>query len=110
MTTVDIAHLREWIGKTETDTDVISLRHARLMAATLGASQAELVKGSALPPLWHWLYFLSGQAPNALGRDGHPARGGFLPPVTLPNRMWAGGQLEFHAQLPLDAEVQKRLG
>lgn len=108
MTVVNLAHLREWVGKTETHNDVLSSRHARLMAATLGQSQTDLVTGAPLPPLWHWLYFLTGEAPGALGRDGHPARGGFLPPVTLPNRMWAGGQLEFRAQIPLDAEVQKR--
>ncbi|NIE63190.1 MaoC family dehydratase N-terminal domain-containing protein [Burkholderia sp. Ax-1719] len=108
MSAVDIAHLREWVGKTQTDSDVLSSRHARLMAATLGQSQDDLVKGASLPPLWHWLYFLSGESPSALGRDGHSARGGFLPPVTLPNRMWAGGQLEFNASVPLDVEVQKR--
>ncbi|WP_322084583.1 FAS1-like dehydratase domain-containing protein [Burkholderia sp. BCC1972] len=107
MSTVDIAHLREWVGQTRTDHDILSSRHARLMAATLGLAQSGLVEGAALPPLWHWLYFLSGEPPAALGRDGHPARGGFLPPVTLPNRMWAGGQLEFHAPVPLDARVEK---
>ncbi|WP_269502706.1 MaoC family dehydratase N-terminal domain-containing protein [Burkholderia sp. IMCC1007] len=108
MSTVDIAHLREWVGKSRTDHDIVSSRHARLMAATLGLPQSDLVAGAALPPLWHWLYFLSGEPPAALGREGHPARGGFLPPVTLPNRMWAGGQLEFHASAPLDARVEKR--
>ena len=29
-----------------------------------------------------------------LGPDGHPARGAFLPPIPLPRRMWAGGELE----------------
>lgn len=108
MSTIDLAHLREWVGQSQTDRDVLSSRHARLMAATLGLPQSNLVRGTKLPPLWHWLYFLSGESPSALGRDGHPARGGFLPPVSLPNRMWAGGQLEFHGSLPLDAEVEKR--
>lgn len=108
MSIVDITHLREWIGKTQTDRDVISSRHARLMAATLGIPQSDLVAGAALPPLWHWLFFLNGEPSKALGRDGHPARGGFLPPVPLSNRMWAGGKLEFHGALPLDAEVEKR--
>ncbi|AOK43829.1 FAS1-like dehydratase domain-containing protein [Burkholderia vietnamiensis] len=108
MSGVDIAHLREWIGKSECSRDVLSSRHARLMAATLGIPQSGFVDGARLPPLWHWLYFLSGEAPSALGRDGHPARGGFLPPVPLPNRMWAGGKLEFHGDLPLGAEVERR--
>lgn len=108
MSTIDLVHLREWVGKSQTDRDILSSRHARLMAATLGLPQEDLVEGAALPPLWHWLYFLNGEPPTALGCDGHPARGGFLPPVTLPNRMWAGGQLEFHASVPLDAPVEKR--
>lgn len=108
MSAIDLAHLREWVGKAHSDRDVLSSRHARLMAATIGVPQSEIVQGSTLPPLWHWLYFLSGEPSAALGRDGHPARGGFLPPVTLPNRMWAGGQLEFHASVPLDVAVEKR--
>ncbi|MBB2931247.1 FAS1-like dehydratase domain-containing protein [Paraburkholderia silvatlantica] len=108
MSAVDITHLREWIGKSQSDLDVLSSRQARLMAATLGIPQSDFVDGTPLPPLWHWLYFLSGEPPSALGRDGHPARGGFLPPVPLSNRMWAGGTLEFHGDLPLGTQVQKR--
>lgn len=108
MSSVDIAHLRTWIGATRTDRDTLSSRHARLMAATVGIPQESFVSGSRLPPLWHWLYFLTGEPPAALGRDGHPARGGFLPPVPLSNRMWAGGKLTFHGALPLDAEVEQR--
>ena len=53
--------------------------------------------GDAIPLSGHWLYFLE-TAPNAeLGHDGHPKRGGFLPPVSLPRRMWAGGRIEFRA-------------
>src|SRR3712207_473202 len=78
------------------------------MAATLGLEQASFVEGSPLPPLWHWLYLLEGLPPDKLGRDGHPARGGFLPPVPLENRMWAGGRVSFVAPLPLGAAVQKR--
>ena len=108
MSTVDLAHLRQWLGKQHHDREVLSSRHARLMAATLGLPQGGFQAGAPLPPLWHWLYFLEGVPPEALGPDGHPARGGFLPPVPLPNRMWAGGNLAFHAPLPLEAEVEKR--
>ncbi|MDO8597347.1 MAG: MaoC family dehydratase N-terminal domain-containing protein [Sulfuricaulis sp.] len=108
MSTVDIAHLRQWIGKTQTDRDLLSVRHAGLMAATLGLPPANFMAGTPLPPLWHWIYFLTGLPPAELGRDGHPARGGFLPPVPLENRMWAGGSLEFHATIPLGATVERR--
>ncbi len=105
---IDIAHLRQWVGRETRAEDTLSVRHARLMAATLGRSQEDLVAGAPLPPLWHWLYFLEGEPPERLGRDGHPARGGFLPPVPLPNRMWAGGSVDFHMPVPLDSRVEKR--
>jgi 3-methylfumaryl-CoA hydratase len=108
MSTVDVDHLRQWIGRETVADDTLSVRHARLMAATLGLPQAQFEAGTPLPPLWHWIYFLEGLPPAELGRDGHPARGGFLPPVPLPNRMWAGGDVQFHAALPLGAEVRKR--
>lgn len=105
---IDISHLRTWIGKIEEAEDLTALRHARLMAATIDRPGAPLQPGDALPPLWHWLYFLEGLPPAQLGRDGHPARGGFLPPVPLPNRMWAGGRVDFLAPLPLGATMRKR--
>jgi len=100
--------LRTWIGKQSIDEDTLSARHARLMAATIGLPQDRFVNGAALPPLWHWLYFLEGLPASELGRDGHPARGGFLPPVPLANRMWAGGRVDFHAPVALGASVRKR--
>ncbi|MDN5842697.1 MAG: MaoC family dehydratase N-terminal domain-containing protein [Alcaligenaceae bacterium] len=108
MSTLDLEHLRQWIGKEEISTDQMALRHARLMSATLGLSQDDMQEGMPLPALWHWIYFLDGQPPEALGRDGHPALGGFLPPVPLPNRMWAGGSVTFNAQVPLGSSVDKR--
>ena len=105
---VDLDFLRTWIGRETISEDTLAVRHARLMAATLGLPQADLVAGAPLPPLWHWLYFLEGLPPSELGRDGHPARGGFLPPVPLANRMWAGGELTFHAPLALGSTVRKR--
>lgn len=106
-TAIDLEHLRQWTGRQRTDTDVIALRHARLMAATVDRP-GPLQAGDALPPLWHWIYFLEGLPPSKLGRDGHPARGDFLPPVPLPNRMWAGGRVEFQAPLPIGATAEKR--
>jgi 3-methylfumaryl-CoA hydratase len=108
VSSIDIEHLRRWIGRETESDDTLSPRHARLMAATLGLPQEPLQAGATLPPLWHWLYFLDGLPPAELGRDGHPARGGFLPPVPLANRMWAGGELTFAAPLPLGAIVRKR--
>lgn len=108
MSDIDLVHLQTWVGRQTSAHDVLAPRHARLMAATLGLPQDALRVGAALPPLWHWTYFLEGLAPPELGRDGHPARGGFLPPVPLPNRMWAGGVVDFEAPIPLGGMVEKR--
>ncbi len=108
MSEIDLKHLRSWIGKTHCDTDLIAARHARLMAATVDLANPQRIHdGAALPPLWHWIYFLEGLPPSELGRDGHPARGGFLPPVPLANRMWAGGRVAFAAPLPIGSTVHK---
>jgi len=107
MSLIDIEHLRTWVGKTHVDEDVISKRHAGLMAATVDADSTMIRDGAHLPPLWHWIYFLEGRPPGELGRDGHPARGGFLPPVPLSNRMWAGGRVAFLAPILIGTRVRK---
>lgn len=108
MSKIDLDYLRTWIGKSRTDEDLIACRHARLLAATIDYSAPETISdGERLPPLWHWAYFLEGLPARELGSDGHPARGGFMPPVPLPNRMWAGGRVSFIAPLIIGATVRK---
>jgi 3-methylfumaryl-CoA hydratase len=96
-----LAHLQSWSGKTETLHDDISAAPLRGLSATLDRDDAAPVPGTALPPLWHWLYFLPQPRQSELGPDGHARRGGFLPPVPLPRRMWAGGRLNWLAENPL---------
>ena len=98
-----------WIGRTETATDTISARQVRQMAATLGDTWAggALDHGAILPNLWHWMGW-SPDAPMAgLGPDGHPVKGGFLPPVALERRMWAGGRLSFHSALRIGDPMRR---
>jgi 3-methylfumaryl-CoA hydratase len=92
---VDIVHLQEWIGRSETRQDVVTAVPMAALAAMLDRADPPPQPGDVLPPLWHWLYFLATDRQSALGSDGHAQRGGFLPPVPLPRRMWAGGRLEF---------------
>jgi 3-methylfumaryl-CoA hydratase len=96
-----LAHLQTWVGKTETVADTITAASVSGLAATLDRDDPPPVPGTALPPLWHWLYFLPQQRQSLLGPDGHALRGGFLPPVPLPRRMWAGGRLQWLAGNPL---------
>jgi 3-methylfumaryl-CoA hydratase len=96
--------LQQWVGKTETSRAEISAVAANALAATLDRPFA-LEPGAALPPLWHWIYFWSAARHSELGSDGHPARGGFLPPVPLPRRMWAGGRLTFNTPVAIGADA-----
>jgi 3-methylfumaryl-CoA hydratase len=77
------------------------------LAATLDHPAAPVPPGTPLPPLWHWLYFLPLHRQSEIGPDGHARRGGFLPPVPLPRRMWAGSQFEFHAPLRVGDAVER---
>ena len=63
--------------------------------------------GTLLPPLWHWLYFLPLHRQSEIGADGHAQRGGFLPPVPLPRRMWAGSQIEFRSRIRVGDRVAR---
>jgi 3-methylfumaryl-CoA hydratase len=90
----------------ETTTDVIALTQALAMNATLDHS-APLADGDALPYLWHWIYFRPCNPQSAIGEDGHPRKGGFLPDLGLPRRMWAGGRLRFKAALPIGASATR---
>jgi len=102
-----LTDLEAWIGKETETEDVISAVPARLMAATLD-QEVDFEQGDALPPGWHWLYFHEPVKASALGPDGHARRGGFLPPVPLPRRMWAGGRLTFIQPLRIDDRAVKR--
>ena len=100
-------NLQEWIGRQETVTDMLAATPYAALAATLDRSPRRPPAGVALPPLWHWLYFLPLYRQSEVGADGHAKRGAFLPPVPLPRRMWAGSQFAFHAPLRIGDEVTR---
>jgi 3-methylfumaryl-CoA hydratase len=101
--------LRPWIGRSERRTDTVTAAPLAGLAATLDRiDDAAPLPGDALPPLAHWLYFLPQAPQRELGADGHPRRGGFLPPVPLPRRMWAGGRLQFERALHVGDAIERR--
>ena len=102
-----VAEWQQWVGRTETRSDVISAAQLAGLAATLDHNRPEPAVGDPVPPLAHWLHFLPQARQSQIGEDGHPHRGGFLPPVPLPRRMWAGGRLEWHAPLAVGDKVEK---
>ncbi len=106
-TATELEQLRRWIGRTETRTDLVCASPVAALAATLDREDAEPLPGSDLPPLWHWLFFTPQARASEIGADGHAKRGGFLPPVPLPRRMWAGGRLQFNHPLQVGDEVTR---
>lgn len=104
---MDVVKLKGWIGRTTESQDEITAYPVRALSATLDYEDPAPARGTAIAPLWHWLYFLPLHRQSELGSDGHASRGGFLPPVPLPRRMWAGGRLWFHQPLRVGDAVSK---
>lgn len=106
MTTGNV-NLQDWIGRSESVNDIITATPCAALAATLDHPPERPAAGSVLPPLWHWLYFLPLHRQSEIGPDGHARRGGFMPPVPLPRRMWAGSQFEFHSPIRVGDAVRR---
>jgi 3-methylfumaryl-CoA hydratase len=99
--------LKAWIGRSETVDDIAYPTPVIAMTATLDYPATPAETGSPLPPLWHWLYFLPMHRQSAIGADGHAQRGGFLPPVPLARRMWAGSQFEFRSPIRIGDHMSR---
>ena len=99
--------LAAWVGRSQTVHDTITATPVAALGATLDHPEAPVNPGLPLPPLWHWLYFLPLHRQSEIGPDGHAKRGGFLPPVPLPRRMWAGSQFEFRAPVRVGDAVTR---
>jgi 3-methylfumaryl-CoA hydratase len=99
--------LKAWIGRSETVRDEIGATPVKALDATLDHPPTPADKGTPLPRLWHWLYFLPLHRQSEIGPDGHAKRGGFLPPVPLPRRMWAGSQFEFRSPVRVGDAVER---
>ena len=104
----DLNTLADWIGRTQRVTDQIGPTPVLALDATLDHPPREVPPGTPLLPLWHWLYFLPLHRQSEIGPDGHARRGGFLPPVPLPRRMWAGSQFEFRMPVRVGDQVARR--
>jgi 3-methylfumaryl-CoA hydratase len=96
-----------WIGREEERSERMLASVAAAMAATLDLERAPRA-GEALPPGWQWLFFNPVERRSALGTDGHPRPGGFLPPIESARRMWAGSRVRYLADLPIEAQATRR--
>jgi 3-methylfumaryl-CoA hydratase len=104
---MDTSNFESWIGRTDVQIDTITPGPAQGLAAALDGDPDDFVLRSELPPLWLWLYFLPVVRARDTGPDGHPKRGGFLPPVALPRRMWAGSRCTFSGKVRIGDELTK---
>jgi 3-methylfumaryl-CoA hydratase len=104
---LNIDGLRQWIGRSEVQSDRIGYLPIAALSATLDRVDPDAHDGDALPPLWHWLYFLPIHRRSELDSDGHVRRGGFLPPVALPHRMFAGGTVKWHHSLRVGENITR---
>lgn len=104
---LDLAHLQQWIGREEVAEDVLTPALAARFHATLGIAGDPAQAGEIAPQLIHFCLCQPAVPMAALGEDGHPSRGGFLPPLPLPRRMWAGSEIDFHGELRVGDTVRR---
>ena len=100
--------LSAWVGRTQRSAETLDARLVRWLAATLDrADLLDARDGALLPPAWHWAFFNAVEPMTALGRDGHPRKGGFLPPTSQPRRMWAGSRLHWRGAMRVGQSVER---
>ncbi|HEY6106240.1 MAG TPA: MaoC family dehydratase N-terminal domain-containing protein [Anaeromyxobacteraceae bacterium] len=98
---------RSWVGRQERRVDLVNPSHLAAWNATLDRDEPFPRDGDAAPPGFHWALFPPLARQSELGPDGHPRRGGFLPPIPLPRRMWAGSRVEFPRPLRVGERVEQ---
>jgi len=104
---IDVESLRGWIGRSESQTDFVTVPAVHRLAAMLDRDDAFPRAGDPLPAGWHAIFFPRVVSQSRIGPDGHPQRGDFVPPVPLPRRMFAGRRTVFHAPLHVGEEIRK---
>ena len=92
----------DWIGKSETRHDVITPGLLQRFCATIDRPVTD-----DIPQGLHWCLCLPDAPTAELAEDGHPAKGGFLPPVPLPRRMWASSDVSFEHPLQLGDAISR---
>lgn len=107
MTPDDLAHLQAWIGREETQSELLTPAMADRFNATFDVAGATQ-NGDTAPLMIHLCLAPPARLTSELGPDGHPERGGFLPPVPLPRRMWAGGKFTFEDNTRVGETVTRR--
>lgn len=100
----DLAHWQTWVGKPQFSRELIAPTLLDRYAAAIGEDR----NGAAMPSLGHWAFFIDAVQPHRIGADGHPLRGGFLPPVTLERRMFAASDIRFLSPVQEGVEATRQ--
>lgn len=95
---------KQWIGRQEIRTEMLDPGSLRRFAAAIG-EPVDIER--RFPSLGHWAFFLPCAPPDELGEDGHPHRGGLLPPIDLPSRMFAGANIQLREPLLPGGEAHR---
>jgi 3-methylfumaryl-CoA hydratase len=103
---MELGSLKNWIGRTMDADDIVTPRLDAEFRATFAPLLATTTSGNVGLGL-HWCLVPAIEPMDALGQDGHPRTGGFLPPVPLPRRMWAGGEVEIIGALRVGDTVKR---
>ena len=106
---INVDDLKKWIGNNEVVTDEVSQGLEKRFRATLDIDPGEPISGQEASSGIHWALAPAVVKSSLLGKDSHPTKGGFLPPVSLPRRMWAGCETEFFSPLFIGDIVTKNL-
>ena len=96
----------DWKPEPVVEHDDLAPLKSTQLASTLNFDES-FAAGDAVPVPWHWIYFPDWPAGSALGADGHPRDGHFLPPIPNRRRMFAGSRIEVSNPLRLGAATTK---
>ena len=105
---IKIDELKSWIGNDEIAFDEVSQSLEARFRATLDEDPGNPQKGEIASSGLHWALAPAVVKSSLLGKDSHPKKGEFLPPVPLPRRMWAGCRTHFLKPLKIGDLVKKR--
>ena len=105
---INVNELKSWIGNDEIAFDEVSQSLEARFRATLDEDPGNPQKGEIASSGLHWALAPAVVKSSLLGKDSHPKKGEFLPPVPLPRRMWAGCRTHFLKPLKIGDLVKKR--
>ena len=104
--TEKLDHLRDWIGRSETVEERATVQPVHGLYALLDNPTVPK-EGDPIPPMAHWCFFQPRVPASQIGPDGHPARGGFMPPVPLPRRMFGGARTRYLKPLHIGEKMSR---